>query len=138
MDFSRRRLPHSYPAGRWLFLTWHLHGSLPHGRYPPPGKASAGKAFIWMDRHLDCASTGPFFLRQPTVARLVVDSLYRGVALGHYDLGAFVVMANHVHIPLLPKISPSRLLQSMKGFYRAPGEFDSESYGGAVLAGGVL
>ena len=69
-----------------------------------------------MDRHLDCASSGPFFLRQPTVARLVVDSLYRGVALGHYDLGAFVVMANHVHILLLPKISPSRLLQSMKGF----------------------
>jgi len=78
--------------------------------------ASAGKAFIWMDRHLDCASTGPFFVRQPTVARLVVDSLYRGVALGHYDLGAFVVMANPVHILLLPKISPSRLLQSMKGF----------------------
>jgi len=25
-------------------------------------------------------------------------------------------MANHVHILLLPKISPSRLLQSMKGF----------------------
>ena len=116
MDFSRRRLPHSYPPGRWLFLTWHLHSSLPHGHYPPPGKASAGKAFIWMDRHLDCASTGPFFLRQAAVARLVVDSLYRGVALGHYDLGAFVVMANHVHILLLPKISPSRLLQSMKGF----------------------
>src|SRR5881628_2258788 len=36
MDFSRRRLPHFYPPGRWLFLTWHLHGSLPHGRYPLP------------------------------------------------------------------------------------------------------
>ena len=98
---------------------WHLHGSLPHGRYPPPGKASAGKAFIWMDRHLDCASTGPFFLRQPSVARLVVDALYRGVALGHYDPGAFVVMANQVHILVLPKISPSRLLQSMQVLPRA-------------------
>jgi len=27
-----------------------------------------------------------------------------------------VVMTNHVHILLLPKISSSRLLQSMKGF----------------------
>ena len=72
-----------------------------------------------MDRHLDRALTGPFFLRQPTVARLVVDSLHRGIALGHYDLGAFVVMANHVHILLLPKISPSRLLQSIKVLPRA-------------------
>jgi len=31
VDSSRRRLPHFYPPGRWLFLTWHLRGSLPHG-----------------------------------------------------------------------------------------------------------
>src|SRR4051794_28773542 len=50
---SRRRLPHVYPEGKWLFPTWHLHGSLPQTRYPPPGKLSAGEAFVWMDRYLD-------------------------------------------------------------------------------------
>jgi REP element-mobilizing transposase RayT len=40
----------------------------------------------------------------------------RALALGHYELAAFVVMANHVHVLLLPKVHPSRLLQSLKGF----------------------
>jgi len=93
MTFSRRRLPHAYPQGQWLFVTWHLHGSLPHGRYPPPGKASAGKAFVWMDQYLDQASTGPLFLRRQELAQMVVQCLHKGVALGHYQLGAFVVMA---------------------------------------------
>ena len=29
----RRRLPHQYSEGKWLFVTFHLHGSLPHARY---------------------------------------------------------------------------------------------------------
>lgn len=116
MPFSRRRLPHAYPEGKWLFVTWHLHGSLPHGRYPPPHKASAGKALVWMDQYLDQASTGPLFLKQPELAKLVVECLHKGAALGHYELGAFVVMANHVHALLLPRIAPSRLLQTLKGF----------------------
>ncbi len=116
MALSRRRLPHAYPQGKWLFLTWHLHNSLPHGKYPPPGKLSAGKAFVWMDRYLDQAFTGPLFLRKPELADMLVESLHKGVALGHYERGAFVVMANHVHVLLLPRIPPSRLLQSLKGF----------------------
>jgi REP element-mobilizing transposase RayT len=116
MPFSQRRLPHHQPAGKWLFLTWHLHGSLPQGRYPPPAKASAGQAFVWIDRFLDQAQSGPVYLRQPEIAQIVVGSLRKGVEIGHYELGAFVVMANHVHALLLPKRDPSRLLQSMKGF----------------------
>jgi putative transposase len=99
-----------------LFLTWHLHGSLPASRYPPPHKVSAGQAFVWIDRYLDEARSGPMFLGQGPIARLVVESLFRGVALGHYELAAWVVMANHVHVLLLPKVSPSRLLKSLKGY----------------------
>jgi len=115
MPDSRRRLPHQYPEGKWLFLTWRLHGSLPHGLYPPPGKLSAGKAFVWMDRYLDTTRKGPMYLRQEPIARLVFTSLYRGVELGHYHLRAWVIMANHVHVLLLPKIAAFRLLQSLKG-----------------------
>ena len=35
--------------------------------------------------------------------------------LGQYELGSYAVMANHVHALLLPKVSPARLLQSLKG-----------------------
>lgn len=75
----------------------------------------ASLCFVWMDRYLDTASSGPVYLRQEVIARLVVDSLFRGVDLGHYELGAFVLMANHVHVLLRPLVVPSRLLQSLKG-----------------------
>jgi len=55
------------------------------------------------------------FLRQDAIANLVVESLHRGAALGHFELGAFVVMANHVHVLLLPKVPPSQLLKALKG-----------------------
>jgi putative transposase len=112
---SRRRLPHSYPKGRWLFITWTLHGSFPAGRFPPPAKAASGEAFAWIDRYLDNIRTGPQLLQQATIAQLVVDSLYRGSDLGHYELGLFVIMPNHVHVLLRPLVSPSRLLKSLKG-----------------------
>jgi putative transposase len=115
MQSSRRRLPHQYPDNRWLFITWHLHGSLPHALYPPPGKLSSGQAFVWIDRYLDTARTGPLYLRMPKIAQCVVDSILSGAYLSQYELRAFVVMANHVHVLLLPQIPPSRLLQSLKG-----------------------
>src|ERR1017187_4620864 len=112
---SVRRLPHLYPQDRWLFITWHLHGSVRPYHFPPPHKASAGQAFLWLDRQLDTARASPMFLRQEPIASLVVESLHRGAALGHYDLACFVVMPNHVHVLLLPKVSPSRLMKSLKG-----------------------
>jgi putative transposase len=112
---TTRRLPHIYPQDRWLFVTWHLYGSLPLGRYPPPHKLSAGQAFVWMDRYVDQGATGPLYLKQEPIARLVITSLFKGVDLRHYKLGAFVVMANHVHALLLPSVPPSHLLKSLKG-----------------------
>jgi len=112
---SVRRLPHLYPQDRWLFLTWSLHGAVRPCHFPPPHKASAGQAFVWLDRQLDMARAGPMFLRQGAIANLVVESLHRGAELGHYELASFVVMANHVHVLLLPKAPPSRLMKSLKG-----------------------
>jgi putative transposase len=116
MSFSRRRLPHIHPSGKWLFVTWHLDGSLPQALFPPPGKSSDGKVFVWMDRYLDTTRKGPQYLLRPEIAGVVVArSIQRGVSLGQYELRAWVVMANHVHVLLLPLVSPSRLLQSLKG-----------------------
>ena len=100
-----------------MFLTWHLHGSVPQGLYPPPRKLNSGRAFVWMDRYLDTTRHGPLYLGNEAVARTLVTSIRRGAAdLGHYDLHSFVVMANHVHLLVTPRISPSRLLRSLKGF----------------------
>jgi len=55
------------------------------------------------------------YLRQPAIAQLVVESIRKGVQLGHYELYAYVVMGNHVHVLIDPHIHPSRLLKSLKG-----------------------
>lgn len=138
MSSHFRRLPHHYPDGKTLFVTWHLHGSLPHGRYPPPHKLSSGQAFGWMDRYLDMARSGPMYLCQEAIAGMVVSSLRRGQELGQYDLHAYVVMANHVRVLLFPHVSPSRLLQSLKGGDGAGGQSVSRSHWGTFLAGRVL
>jgi len=55
------------------------------------------------------------YLRQPEIAQIIVVSIHKGVALGHYEPGAYVVMANHVHLLIRPKIATDRLLKSLKG-----------------------
>jgi REP element-mobilizing transposase RayT len=117
VDLRRRRLPHLYPEGKAIFITWHLFGTLPHSLYPPPGKRNAGQAFAWMDRYLDSARGGPLYLKQEPVAQVVIGSIQHcAEQLHYYDLHAFVVMANHVHLLVLPRISPSRFLQTVKGY----------------------
>jgi REP element-mobilizing transposase RayT len=112
---SARRLPHQYPENTWLFITWHLHGSLPQNRYPPVRHPGAGEAFVWMDRFLDTTASGPKYLNQPPIAQIVLDALRRGIDLGHYKLRAFVIMPNHVHVLLLPRVPPAQLLRGVKG-----------------------
>jgi putative DNA methylase len=116
MNQKHRRLPHLYPTNTPLFITWHLHGSLPETLYPPPAKPSSARAFVWMDRYLDTKRSGPRHLQNRAVAKLVVEAIHRGeTLLGHYQLHAYVVMPNHVHLLITPAIAPSRLLQSLKG-----------------------
>ena len=97
METYRRRLPHIHPPGKWLFVTCHLHGSIPQGIYPPKG-LPAGRAFVWIDRFLDTAQSGPMHLRMESVARVVFDALHRGEELGYYELGPFVIKIGRAHV----------------------------------------
>jgi putative transposase len=63
---------------------------------------------------MDSASRGPLFLKRDEIAGIVVEALFEGARLGHYVLGPFVVMANHVHVLVMPLVAPSRLLKSIK------------------------
>ena len=57
------------------------------------------------------------FLNDPAIAQLVVTSLrYHAIALKQYELYAFVLMGNHVHVLLKPMVPPPKLLQSLKRY----------------------
>ncbi len=52
-----------------------------------------------MDRLLDHARTGPFFLSQPEIANVVVSALRAGEnRFRRYQLHSYAVMPNHVHV----------------------------------------
>lgn len=118
--FYRRHLPHWQPAGATLFVTFRLAGSLPRSviaelqadrdrrerqlaRISDPEKrqqeAYLGRrrSFGLWDRALDIFNHSPRWLSRPQIGNVIVEALhYRD---GHvYDLVAFCVMPNHVHL----------------------------------------
>ena len=117
MGHYERRLPHWEVIGQPLFVTFRLHGSLPAPRVFPPARMSSGQAFVALDRLLDQPTCGPAFLQRPEIARLVVQALQDGQFRFHrYQLHAFVVMPNHVHLLASPGVTSRQWLGPLKGF----------------------
>jgi putative DNA methylase len=106
MRYYERRLPHWDIVDQPLFITFRLYGSLPANRlFPPTYVAHSGKAFVAIDRLLDRASNGPLYLCQPEIAVLLVKALQHGAnKLQRYQLHAYVVMPNHVHLLVTPRV----------------------------------
>jgi putative transposase len=123
VTFYRRNLPHWHPKGAAIFLTWHLAGSLPKDLRKATAtlaagssELTAGKRFVILDREIDRALVGPTWLRDPRAAKCVVETLIHGaVVLGHYQLHAYVVMANHVHVLITPSLRVGRITGAIKG-----------------------
>ena len=115
-SFYRRRLPHLYSKDQPTFLTWRLHGSLPANRVFP-SNLTPGRAFVAMDSILDQTRTGPLHLRRPEIASLTVDAIHFGQAsLQLYQLHAYCVMPNHVHILITPQVELARITHALKRF----------------------
>jgi putative transposase len=116
VSYYERHLPHWQPDGAALFVTWRLYGSLP--RTVEARKIeSAGKAFAATDRELDLAATGPRWLQDERVAQCVVEALRYGERrLGLYQLRAWVLMINHVHILIYPQTELSKITKAIKNF----------------------
>jgi hypothetical protein len=116
MTLYRRRLPHDYETEQSIFMTWRLANSLPPNRAFPPITLTSGQAFVAMDRLLDEACTGTFYLRQPAIAEMIVEVIQHNAnVLGHYVLHAYAVMPNHVHLLATPGIPLPKLTKSLKG-----------------------
>ncbi len=115
MDFYRRNLPHWQPKGAEFFVTFRLAGSLPKEvithlkekyhqlkKLKKESKESElvdkfeAKIFRSFDDFLDRELTGPIWLSNKKVAKIVVDSLHF-YDQTRYDLYAFTIMSNHVH-----------------------------------------
>ena len=113
MEIYQRRLPHWHPEGAAIFLTWRLYVSLPRGMLVGPG--TAGQRFVAADRVLDRATSGPMWLVDDRVAQAVVETLYRGEDVWKlYDLIAWVLMSNHVHILIQPKAPLAAITRAVK------------------------
>jgi hypothetical protein len=98
------------------------------------GEISAGRAFVAMDSLLDRARSGPLYLRRPEVAELMVSALLYGQdCMKYYELHAWVVMANHVHLLLTPFVEMTKITHSLKRFTAREANRILGSYG-AVLA----
>ncbi len=116
LPYYERHLPHWQPEGAALFITWRLYGSLPK-RAEIAQIQSPGKAFVAIDRELDRAGYGPTWLLDQPVAGCVHDALQFGEKkLGLYELTAWVIMANHVHILIYPKAELSKITKGIKNY----------------------
>ena len=135
---SRDHLPHLKKEGGSYFVTFRLAGTLPANVLQklkqereqilqhaltakrPLTWQEQEELFRWysarVDAHLD-AGHGDCFLRRPEVAKLVADAL-RFFDGPRYELRAWVVMPNHVHVVVWPRPPEtlSRVLHSWKSF----------------------
>lgn len=135
---SRGYLPHLKREGAAYFVGFRLAGTLPREvvlRFKQEREAilrDAGahrspltlteqeQLFVWycdkVDGYLD-AGHGDCFLRHPAVAKLVAGAL-TFFAGDRYELRAWVVMPNHVHVVVWPRPgwSLSKILHSWKSY----------------------
>jgi putative transposase len=132
----QRHLPHEIPEGVPIFVSWNLKAALPApvlamlhreknrltarparlGESPRERKIREGKILFGLaDRYLDAADTGPMHLKDDRAAKIVEDSILFGVS-ERYELFAWCVMANHVHLFVKPVIEFKYLMQGIKGF----------------------
>jgi len=118
MTYYERNLPHWHPAGCAIFITWRLAGTLPEtllGKLrnsPEP----ANRKFALVDCELDRAAYGPRWLAETEIANAVQQSILKGaMELQHYELLAYVIMPNHVHLLVDPRMPIERITRGIKG-----------------------
>ena len=151
MTFYRRNLPHWHPEGKSVFITWRLYGSLPASliRKKSTGKNacatniseledSAGREFVRLDAALDSAQRGPLWLASPEFAAYAEYPIVHGAELGRYQLHAYVVMPNHVHILLDPYVPPRQNFRPTEGSRGLRHQRQAWPHRQASLAGRIL
>jgi putative transposase len=125
--FHRRHLPHYQPEGAMYHVVFRLKGSLPAaiieelraereklGTEVAKTKNEEEKKRVQHELHwkhferfdslLDGSSSGPSWLKQPDIAATVQKSLHH-LDGKEYDLFAYCIMLNHVHVVCVGQVS---------------------------------
>ncbi len=141
-QFYRRRLPHLVPPDATFFVTFRLVDSIPQAvlrnyrarkewleaetkRIAHASTADAPEVtehiarleefhrawFQTIETWLDRATTGENWLRDESIARIVTNSLHF-LNQQSYDLIAYCVMPNHVHIVFRPPLTADELMEA--------------------------
>jgi REP element-mobilizing transposase RayT len=98
-------------------VTWRLEGSLPPHRHVDARAMTSIESFRTLDRLLDETRTGARYLAIPAVADLVTESIrHCANAMNQYELHAFAVMPNQVHLLITPNHALPTILKSLKSF----------------------
>ena len=64
---------------------------------------------------MDQALTGPFYLKQPEIAGMILNAIRHGEHGMHlYEIHAYVIMANHVHLLITPLVEIAKITQTLK------------------------
>lgn len=123
-DYHRRHLPHIQPRGATFFITFRLANSLPaevlekleseraaieievNAMTDPDEKCRCKKIkqkkwFAKWDDALDKVQIGDFYLREPEIAATVANSI-RFHDGKWFDVIAYCIMPNHVHLVITP------------------------------------
>ncbi len=130
--FYKRKLPHYIPEGGVFFITSRLAGSLPISvikklmeQKEQREKFCSGIKdlkvrrqkyienqkfyFFEFDSALNKLSNGPYWLQNSDLARIVAEALhYRDGKV--YDLYAYSIMSNHIHIVIKPIVRQHAML----------------------------
>ncbi|MBA3650802.1 MAG: class I tRNA ligase family protein [Chthoniobacterales bacterium] len=135
VDISRRNLPHWEQSGATYFVTFRLADSLPATKlseleeerknwlkfHPQPWSDEEKRDYYerfsnQLERWLD-AGEGACVLAQSAAAEIVAEAL-RHFDGERYELGAWVVMPNHVHVLVTPRAEHDLgdILHSWKSF----------------------
>ncbi|MFD2569738.1 transposase [Spirosoma soli] len=117
----QRNLPHILPPGESIFITYRLAGSIPADillkfleekqtalrQIAQAGSDEAAlrktqydeekRYFARFDKYLDSTDKGPDWLKLPSVAGVVKEGLHHRDG-EDYDLHAYCLMSNHVHL----------------------------------------
>jgi REP element-mobilizing transposase RayT len=119
MTYYSRDLPHWQPPGKDIFISWRLYGSLPVKfvrSLQSSTERTARERFRATEGELHKALHGPLWLKEPDVANCVVSAIRRGEKdLDCYRLEAFVVMPNHVHLLIEPRVPLAQITHRLKG-----------------------
>jgi REP element-mobilizing transposase RayT len=121
--YSRGYLPHINLGAHPQFLTWRLADAVPESMIDRwrdelthlEDKPRSTEMARRIERYCD-AGGGECLLRQPCLARIVQETIFFDHAR-RFDLHAWTVMPNHVHVLLTPKqgVPLAEILRALKG-----------------------